>query len=212
MNREHIELMIEGANSILPENYLPETEFNENEWGASLSVARFLLDIGLETLKEFEKGKSILTRTQSWLVAIIQKGKLNRRERVEAGNMLAKIGDPRFDSKKWYLPDEPLLGFVKIPKGSFIMGEKEEQHEISLPTFYIARYPVTVAQFRAFVLDSEFALHFPEALNRPDNHPMVLVSWHEAIEYLNWLNKKLVSIGKGLQVSIKEKLFKGGKK
>ena len=59
-------------------NYLPETEFNENEWGASLSVARFLLDIGLETLKEFEKGKSILTRTQSWLVAIIQKGKLNR--------------------------------------------------------------------------------------------------------------------------------------
>ena len=104
--------------------------------------------------------------------------------------MLAKIGDPRFDSKKWYLPDEPLLGFVKIPKGSFIMGEKEEQHEISLPTFYIARYPVTVAQFRAFVLDSEFSLHFPEALNNPDNHPMVLVSWHEAIEYLKWLNRK----------------------
>ena len=199
MNREHIELMIEGANSILPETYLPETEFNENEWGASLSVARFLLDIGIETLKEFEKGKSILTRTQSWLVAIIKKGKLNRRERVEAGNMLAKIGDPRFDSKKWYLPDEPLLGFVKIPKGSFIMGEKEEQHEIFLPTFYIARYPVTVAQFRAFVLDSEFSLNFPEALNNPDNHPMVLVSWHEAIEYLKWLNRKLVSIGGSLK-------------
>ena len=53
MNREHIELMIEGANSILPETYLPETEFNENEWGASLSVARILMVIGISNQQFF---------------------------------------------------------------------------------------------------------------------------------------------------------------
>ena len=44
-------------------------------------------------------------------------------------------------------PNEPLLGFVEIPEGSFTMGEGEPRHEVSLPTFYIGRYHVTVAQF-----------------------------------------------------------------
>ncbi len=38
------------------------------------------------------------------------------------------------------------------------MGEEEEEHTLSLPTFYIARYPVTVAQFRAFVETAGYKL------------------------------------------------------
>lgn len=203
MERSHIELMIEGAQNILPDPYLPDTDFSENEWGAALSVVRLLMDIGLESVQEFEKGRSIIKRTQSWLVALIQKGKLNRRERVEAGNLLSKIGDSRFDSKRWYLPNEPLMGFVEIPAGSFIMGEFDEQHEVMLPSFYIARYPVTVAQFREFVLESKFSLNFPETLSRPDNHPIVLVNWHDAMEYLKWLNKKLVAYSNSLKTTKK---------
>jgi formylglycine-generating enzyme required for sulfatase activity len=83
-----------------------------------------------------------------------------------------------------------LLGFVKIEEGSFLMGEGDEQHEITLPTYYIARYPVTVAQFRAYVTDIK-----PErtsAIGGLDNHPMVEVNWNEALGYCKWLKKELL--------------------
>jgi hypothetical protein len=40
-------------------------------------------------------------------------------DRAQAGNALAAIGDPRFRAEAWYLPVEPLLGFVEIPPGRF---------------------------------------------------------------------------------------------
>ena len=43
-------------------------------------------------------------------------------ERAEAGVALAHLEDPRFRADAWYLPDEPLLGFVEIPPGPFLMG------------------------------------------------------------------------------------------
>ena len=87
---------------------------------------------------------------------------LDARERVAAGNALAQQGDPRFRADAWYLLDEPLLGFVEIPAGPFLMGSHKAhdpgayddelpQHEVTLPRYFIGRYPVTVAQFRAFV-------------------------------------------------------------
>ncbi len=33
------------------------------------------------------------------------------------GRALARLGDPRFDPDRWYLPKEPLLGFVPILRG-----------------------------------------------------------------------------------------------
>jgi hypothetical protein len=46
-------------------------------------------------------------------------------QRVRAGDTLARLGDPRFRADAWYLPDEPLLGFVEIPAGAFWMGSKQ---------------------------------------------------------------------------------------
>ena len=42
-----------------------------------------------------------------------------------------------------------------------MMGEGEPRHEVTLPTFYIGRYHVTVAQFRAFVEDTGSTLGRP---------------------------------------------------
>ncbi len=39
-------------------------------------------------------------------------------ERAQAGINLAALGDPRFDANQWYLPKEPLLGFIPIPKAN----------------------------------------------------------------------------------------------
>src|SRR5262249_22979021 len=104
------------------------------------------------------------------LVGLLQAGRLSPVERAAAGDTLGRLGDPRFHADAWYLPNEPLLGFVEIPDGPFVMGsdkkhdpqaydEETAQRSVSLPRYYIARYPVTVAQFRAFV---EVSPHQPD--------------------------------------------------
>ena len=56
----------------------------------------------------------------------------------------------------------------------------------------MARYPVTVAQFRAFAENNDaFAPGHPSSLSGTDNHPVVWVTWHEARAYCDWLTKKL---------------------
>jgi len=111
--------------------------------------------------------------------------------RAQAGDNLAKLGDPRFRPDAWYLPDDPMLGFIEIPAGSFTMGAGKEAHELDMYTFYIARYPVTVAQFRAFVEASGYEIGDFDALRDPDTRPVRWVSWHEALAYTRWLTKTL---------------------
>jgi hypothetical protein len=81
---------------------------------------------------------------------------------------------------------EALLGLpvVWVPPGPFLMGSDKEQepqayndelpqHEVTLPGYWIGRYPVTVAQFRAFV---EASGHWQTELDRlygPDDHLVV---------------------------------------
>ena len=71
-----------------------------------------------------------------------------------------------FRSDAWMLPDDEMLGFVEIPAGAFTMGSNptldrmayenerwsssSRQGTVDLPTFYISRYEVTIAQFREF--------------------------------------------------------------
>ena len=116
------------------------------------------------TLQDLQDLQEKTQETQGWLVSLLQSGALRSSERVEAGNILAQIGDPRFRADAFYLPDEPLLGFVEIPEGSFMMGEGKQRHEVSLPTFYLGRYHVTVAQFRAFVEETGVDPGTPDTL------------------------------------------------
>jgi formylglycine-generating enzyme required for sulfatase activity len=108
----------------------------------------------------------------------------------------------RFRTDMWSLPDEPLLGFVEIPAGQFTMGsdrrqdpeagdEELPQHKVDLPRYYIGRYEVTVAQFRAFVQASGYREHPTEALDRQADLPVVNVRWHNAVAYATWLDKSL---------------------
>ncbi len=113
------------------------------------------------------------------------------RLRALAGRALAALGDPRFRKDAWSLPDDPMLGFVAMSTGTFTMGEGEEVHQVTLPDFYIARWPVTVAQFRAYVKATGERLRYSDGLDDPDNHPMRWVNWHEATRYCAWLTEML---------------------
>ena len=126
------------------------------------------------------------------------------RERAAMGSALGRLGDPRFRGDLWGLPSDDLLGFIKIEAGPFTMGsdprrdryapEREQpQHNVDLSEFYVARYAVTVAQFRAFVEDAKFSVGNASSLRGTPNHPVVNVSWHDALAYCHWLTAKLRS-------------------
>jgi formylglycine-generating enzyme required for sulfatase activity len=64
-------------------------------------------------------------------------------------------------------------------------------HQIDLPTYYMSRYPVTVAQFKAFVLDTKANVSERDIIPGFPNHPVVLVSFADALAYCTWLTEKL---------------------
>ena len=122
-------------------------------------------------------------------------------QRARAGDTLARLGDPRFRAAGWSLPDEPLLGLVEIPAGTFWMGSRSRErlaydsekprHRVTLPRYYLARYPVTVAQFRAFVEGSGHKPADARCLEGLPTRPVVYVDWHDAMAYCHWLTAQL---------------------
>jgi hypothetical protein len=133
---------------------------------------------------------------------LMRSSHLAARKRVAAGKSLAQQGDPRFLADAWFLLDEPLLGFVEIPAGPFLMGSDKAhdpkasnselpQHEVKLPRYFIGRYPVTVAQFRVFFESGGSRPKNPASLRGLANHPVVSVSWYEAQQYCDWLTERL---------------------
>jgi formylglycine-generating enzyme required for sulfatase activity len=102
-------------------------------------------------------------------------------DRVETGNMLARVGDPRFNPDLWHLPveAESPLGLVEIPAGTFWMGEGDEKHEIHLSRFFIGRYPTTVGQLRAFADASGYETAYSIGPSDIVNHPATRVAWHD---------------------------------
>ena len=111
-----------------------------------------------------------------------------------------------FESE-WYLPDDELLGFIEVAGGPFTMGSDpaldrlafdierwsptEPQGVVEVPTFYMGRYEVTVAQYAAFVRRSGHAVVEPAALDAPPDHPVANVSWTDALAYARWLDEEL---------------------
>lgn len=107
------------------------------------------------------------------------------------------MSELKFDADRWYLPDDDLLGFLHVPAGKFLMGsddlteDEKPKHALYLPEFWMARTPVTVAQFRFYCQQSDAEPFDPAALATPDHHPVVQVSWHAALAYCSWLESKL---------------------
>jgi hypothetical protein len=171
-------------------------------WWQAWMAGDALLETGPNRARDDPHGAELADRVVARLVALLRGGHLSPVERAAAGNTLARLGDPRFRSDAWYLPDEPLLGFVEIPQGPFMMGsDKErdpeaidherEQHEVTLAGSYISRYPVTAAQFRAFIEDSGFQLEQDDSMRGVPNHPVVHITWDDARRYCDWLTEQL---------------------
>ncbi len=159
----------------------------EDNFGALLA-GQVLLESG-DPRRMSEANKMKLQQVRRWLVYLMRADTFPVLERATAGRVLAGLGDPRFDPDLWYLPKEPLLGFVEAPAGPFQMGD--DLHEVEVPTFYIARYPVTVAQFHVFVEASSYEPEDRSCLIGWANHPVRRVSRNDALAYCKWLGERL---------------------
>jgi formylglycine-generating enzyme required for sulfatase activity len=155
-------------------------------WGAHLAGQAVAETVDLSR-RLSEANHQQLDLLRRWHVHLLRTDLFPARERALAGKTLAKLGDPRFDPERWFLPKEPLLGFVEVPAGPFQMGKK--RHELTLPAFYISRWPVTVGQFLVFVTRSGHEVH-PQALEGTSNAPVTSVSWHDAMAYCVWLSER----------------------
>ncbi|WP_242042013.1 formylglycine-generating enzyme family protein [Alkalinema sp. FACHB-956] len=93
------------------------------------------------------------------------------------------------------LGDTTTLEMVLIPGGSFLMGSPEDepermdregpQHEVTVPSFFMGRYPVTQAQWRwvAGLSPINQELDPDPAHFKGDHRPVEQVSWHDAVEF-----------------------------
>ena len=99
-----------------------------------------------------------------------------------------------------YLSEILGVPVVWIPPGPFLMGSDLDQdpqaysdelhrHRVALPGYWIGRYPVTVAQFRIFLLETDRG-DVGHRLSGSDTHPMRLVAWHDARAYCGWLSER----------------------
>ncbi|MEM9091201.1 MAG: formylglycine-generating enzyme family protein [Cyanobacteria bacterium P01_F01_bin.53] len=91
------------------------------------------------------------------------------------------------------------LEMMHIPAGSFIMGSPEDeldretnegpQHEVTLSQFFMARYPITQAQWRAVAAMPQVKRELKSAPSRfkGERLPVEQVSWYDTVEFCDRL-------------------------
>ncbi|WP_414622070.1 SAV_2336 N-terminal domain-related protein [Calothrix sp. CCY 0018] len=95
------------------------------------------------------------------------------------------------------------LEMVKIPGGTFTMGAPKDeegsrdserpQHQVTVPSFFMGKYPITQAQWRVVANMQHLRVNRdlePEPSRfKGDNLPVERVSWYDAVEFCDRLNR-----------------------
>jgi hypothetical protein len=139
------------------------------------------------------------------IVAELDDPSLTHERREEIGNRLWELGDPRpgVGVRADGIPDIAWAS-VQVPAGFVRIQGIETPFEVR--PFYIARYPVTYAQFKAFV-GAQGGYYNPDwwqglgvtpfehkPINQsPENgnRPAEWVSWYQAMAFCAWLSSRL---------------------
>lgn len=168
-------------------------------------AGRCLLEGGAQASEPVRK------QVQQTLLTVMQDRRYSVRARIPCGVLLGRLpeGDPRFHGEELFcLPREPLLGFVEVPAGPFRLGsdrrtiqrwnkeaeaagfgpglyddELEQDGPQPLPyAYWVARYPVTNAQFRCFVADGGYTARWRHLWTTEGQRWLDGDRWSEALD------------------------------
>jgi formylglycine-generating enzyme required for sulfatase activity len=156
----------------------------------------------LESGAEVAGREELLRELQAaWLPRLTDEEREPERGRAAIGRAVGRL---RLDNRKGVglrADGVPEIDWVEIPGGEFIYQEGERRRS---KTFWMARYPVTNAQYQAFLeaKDGYGNDRWWQGLTDPDrtpvspewsegNHPREMVNWCEAMAFGGWLSDKL---------------------
>ncbi len=99
-----------------------------------------------------------------------------------------------------YQVDDMTIETVKIPSGVFMMGnnfgdeDEKPMHEVTLDSFEIGKYEITVEQFQKFVMETKYKKGridwmYPDFRQTPQE-PAVKISWYDAQAFCQWLSNR----------------------
>jgi formylglycine-generating enzyme required for sulfatase activity len=205
---------LEDARALI--EYVCSTEYESGakyepaDWQSAVLAGQALVELRMrERIAEKKRHQDdttpyedLVKQVLKWLVALTDTPVLTSRERAQAGLVLGALGDPR-----------NFYELCRVPAGEFVMGERNEAHNITLNEFWIAKYPVTCAQYQKFIdaggyqkpeyWKSKAAREWlsrsrqgapkywdDPRWNNKSNLPVVGVTWFEAQAYCEWLNEQ----------------------
>ncbi|MBL8131237.1 MAG: SUMF1/EgtB/PvdO family nonheme iron enzyme [Anaerolineae bacterium] len=218
------DLLDDLLDDAVPDDAVPEDADKEDaRWWSVWLAGEIAREQELHTREKPRKSeKAVRDSLVAWLVRLIAVGALPPVERAASGRVLALLGDPRpgVGVRLGGRPGgSPLHRETSVPDidwcdpilpGPFLYGEDKRTETIH-HAYQISRYPVTNAQFQAFLDDTatgynlrdwwtESGWEWKGERNAPDevgdptfrlpNHPRVNVTWYEAVAFCNWLTAK----------------------
>ena len=189
----------------------------EDAHGAHLAGLLTLESGNLEQIPE--RHQQTLERIRAWQVDLLRGTQLEASDRTECGQSAGRLGDLR--EHVLSIKD---MEMCRVPAGSFRMGEDPPTETEIEEDYWIGRFPLTQAQFAAFVdaggyreprywaearndglwTEGAFTLDgnraagpwsFIEPLSLP-NHPAVGMSWYEASAFCRWLSELTLKDGR----------------
>jgi formylglycine-generating enzyme required for sulfatase activity len=183
-------------------------------WGALLAgqILAETVDLGLIAKRDASKRD----RIRDWQLALLRRPALPAVERALAGRRLDALGDSRPE-----VMTVDGMQFCYVPAGPFWMGDDavsdaKPMHQVDLPEYWIARHPVTVAQWREYVATRGQPPDDSDSLLGAGNAPANCISWHEALAFCRWLSARWAGhLPQGWQVALPseaewEKAARGG--
>ncbi len=173
---------------------LPELEFNvktieiDDLPEIGLETFEFVSDIALIVFEEITEKP-----LQQWEFETVM---VNRR---------GKVINRQIQSNYYFkenLGDNIDLEMVAISGGTFIMGSPENegynndekpQHKVTVSDFFMGKYPITQAQWRAIASSSDLKVKIdldPDPSEfKGDNRPVETINWYEAVEFCQRLSR-----------------------
>jgi formylglycine-generating enzyme required for sulfatase activity len=167
----------------------------------------FLTSVNKEKNMTIQKKQIILTTfSLAALLFLLQLFQVSAQVEREGDKATESKAIKEYKNDKGFLERDYGDGIIMvyIPPGKFTMGSftigsyeginhEKPTHDVYLDGYWMGKYEVTLAQYKAFVSETghQALPSYASKYSPGDNHPVVGISWEDAAAYCKWLSGKL---------------------